>query len=85
MLATFADIFMLTANQDLKIILQNSFSQKSERSNWQKRDQSSFSIIFRLFKKTLLQFLQQINVKNVHPVYGAGIWTHNLLNLSRLS
>ena len=23
-------------------------------------------------------FLQQINVKNVHPVYGAGIQTHNL-------
>ena len=22
--------------------------------------------------------MQQINVKNVHPVYGAGIRTHNL-------
>ena len=30
-----------------------------------------FFIYFRLFKQTL-QFLQQINVKNVHPVYGAG-------------
>ena len=25
-----------------------------------------------------MQFLQQINVKNVHPVYGAGIWIHDL-------
>ena len=28
-----------------------------------------FFIYFRLFKQTL-QFLQQINVKYVHPVYG---------------
>ena len=33
-----------------------------------------FSIYFRLFKQTL-QFLQQYIVKNVHPVYGAGIQT----------
>ena len=26
---------------------------------------------------------QQINVKNVHPVYGAGIRTHDLSNMSR--
>ena len=38
---------------------------------------ASFFIYFRLFKHTL-QFLQQINVKNVHPVHNAGIWTHNL-------
>ena len=46
---------------------------------------ASFSFIFGLFKQTIL-FLQQINVKkcqNVHPVYGAGIRTHGLLNLSR--
>ena len=42
-----------------------------------------FFIYFRLFKHTL-QFLQQINVKNVHPVYGAGIRTHNLWNMSLL-
>ena len=42
---------------------------------------ASFSFIFGLFKQTL-QFLQQINVKNVHPVYGAGIWTHDLWNVS---
>ena len=35
------------------------------------------SVYFCLFKQTL-QFLQQIKVENVHPVYGAGIWTHNL-------
>ena len=28
-------------------------------------------------------FLQQINVKNVHPVNGAGIQNHNLSNMSR--
>ena len=40
---------------------------------------ASFPFIFGLFKRTLLQFLQQINVKNVHPVFGAGIRTHNLM------
>ena len=29
------------------------------------------------FFKQILQFLQQINVKNVHQVYGAEIQTHN--------
>ena len=43
------------------------------------------SFIFGLFKQILLQFLQQINVKNVHPVSGAGIRTHNLLITSLLS
>ena len=33
---------------------------------------ASFSFIFGLFKQTI-QILQQINVKNVHSVYGAGI------------
>ena len=42
-----------------------------------------FFVYFRLFKQTL-QFSQQINVKNVHPVYGAGIQTHNLRNISLL-
>ena len=35
------------------------------------------SFIFSLFKQTSLQFLQQKYVKNVHPVYSAGIQTHN--------
>ena len=41
---------------------------------------ASFSFIFGLFKQTLLQFLQQINVKkcHVHPVYSTGIRTHDL-------
>ena len=42
-----------------------------------------FFIYFRLFKHTL-QFLQQINVKNVHPGYNAGIQTHDLWNMSLL-
>ena len=39
---------------------------------------SLLSFIFGLFKQTSLQILQQINVKNVHPVYGAGIRTQDL-------
>ena len=42
-----------------------------------------FFVYFRRFEKTL-QFFQQINVKNVHPVWGAGIRTHNLSNMSLL-
>ena len=34
-----------------------------------------FCIFGKLFKQSL-QILQQINVKNVHPEYFAGIWTH---------
>ena len=40
-----------------------------------------FFIYFRLFKHKS-QFLQQINVKNVHPVYGAGIRFQDLGNMS---
>ena len=36
-------------------------------------------VYFRLFV-----FLQQINVKNVNPLYCAGIRTHNLQNMSLL-
>ena len=46
---------------------------------------ASFSFIFGLFKQTI-HFLQQFKVKkcpNVHLVYGAGIWTHNLQDMSR--
>ena len=39
--------------------------------------QASFSFILGLFKK--LQFLQQINANNIHPLYDAGIRTHDLL------
>ena len=42
-----------------------------------------FFVYLRLFKQTL-PFLQQINVKNVHPVFGAEIRTHNLRNMSLL-
>ena len=45
-----------------------------------------FRLFLVFFKQTLLQFLQQINVKkcHVHPVYGAGIRTHNLWIVSLL-
>ena len=39
--------------------------------------------LFILSFHTNITFLQQINVKNVHPVYGAGIQTHDLQNMSR--
>ena len=42
------------------------------------------SFIFVLFKQTSVQFLQQIYVKNVHPLFGAGIRTHDLWNMSHL-
>ena len=45
---------------------------------------NSFFIYFRHFKHTL-HILQQIGMrKNVHPVYGAGIRTHDLWNMSLL-
>ena len=42
-----------------------------------------FFIYFPLFKGKI-QFLQQINVKNAHPVYIAGIRTHDLQDMSCL-
>ena len=42
---------------------------------------ASFSFIFGLFKQTI-QFLPQMYVKNVHPVYSAGIQTHDLQNIT---
>ena len=36
-----------------------------------------------LFRKQTIQFLKQINVKNVHPVYGVRIQIHDLSNMSR--
>ena len=43
-----------------------------------------FFVYFCPLKQTI-QFLQQINVKNVHPVSSARIRTHNLLITSLLS
>ena len=42
--------------------------------------------LFSVFSYKQYKFLQQINVKKccVYPVYGAGIQTHDLLNVSRL-
>ena len=42
-----------------------------------------FIIIF-VFSNTHYNFLQPINVKNLLPVYGAGIQTHNLCNMTLL-
>ena len=35
--------------------------------------------LFSVFLKQTTQVLEQLNVKNIHPVYGTGIRTHNLL------
>ena len=40
-------------------------------------------IYFSVFNQRL-QFLQQIHVEKVHPVYGAGIQTHELWDTSLL-
>ena len=40
------------------------------------------SVCYRPFQANEIQLLQQINVKNVHLVIGAGIQTHNLMYLS---
>ena len=42
--------------------------------------------LFYLFSsfQTNITILQLINVKNVHPVYGTGIQTHDLWNMSLL-
>ena len=39
--------------------------------------------LFSVFSNKL-QFLQQINAKNIRPIHGAGFRTHDLLNMSRL-
>ena len=39
--------------------------------------------LFSVFSNKQYNFLQQLNVKNVQPVYGARIRTHDLLNTSR--
>ena len=39
--------------------------------------------LFSVFSKKHYNFLQQINVKKVHPVYGTGIRTQDLLNVNR--
>ena len=43
-----------------------------------------FSLFSVYTNKQSMQFLQQINVKNIHPVSGTGIRTDNLLNTIRL-
>ena len=38
--------------------------------------------LFWSFQTNIDTILQQINVKNAHPLYGAGIWTHDLMNMN---
>ena len=46
---------------------------------------ASFSFIFGLFQTNINTILHRINVKNVHPVYGTWIRTHDLQNVSLLA
>ena len=55
----------------------------NNRSRYLRTSSASFSFIFYLFQ-TRISILIQINVKNVHPVYVAGIRTHDLQNMSLL-
>ena len=41
-----------------------------------------FVVYFRSLKQTSLQFYNKYMWKNVHPVYGAGIRTHDLQIMS---
>ena len=59
----------------------NSFKPENEAFLKKGQPRPLFRLFFGLFKQTL-QFLQQIYVKNVHPVYGAGIRTHDLWNVN---
>ena len=43
---------------------------------------SLFFVFIFVFSNKPYKFLQQIYVKNVHPVYAAGIQTHDLQDLS---
>ena len=45
---------------------------------------ASLSFIFGLFQTNINPILQQIDVKNVHPVFCAQIQTHDLQNMSLL-
>ena len=87
----------LSGNLVTPLYLKRSVVQASKRGLLRKQDFQTFqidsylkraisSLLFRLFSvfSNKLQFLQKINVKNSHPVYGAGIRTHDLLNMSRL-
>ena len=46
--------------------------------------QPSVSFSFKLSFQIHITIFTSKNVKNVHPVYGAGTWTHNLWNTSLL-
>ena len=39
--------------------------------------------LFSVFSNKQYNFYNKSMWKNVHPVYSTGIWTHNLLNMSR--
>ena len=45
---------------------------------------ASFSFIFVFSNKQNNFYNKYLHVINVHPVYGAGIWTHDLQNMSLL-
>ena len=44
---------------------------------------ASFLFLFSVFSNKQYNFYNKWMWKNVHPVYGAGIWTYDLSNMSR--
>ena len=43
---------------------------------------ASFFCLFSVFSNKHYNFYNKYMWKNIHPVYGAGIWTHDLWNVS---
>ena len=80
----FSKLILPTETKDTNII----FFQRSELklNVFFKKKMGQPRTVFHLFStfQTHITFLQQINVKNVHPVYSDGIRTHYLWNISLL-
>ena len=56
---------------------------KKVYKNW--ANPSLFFCLFSVFSNKQYNFYNKYMWKNVHPVYGAGIWTHDLQNVSLFS
>ena len=76
---------LLEFGQLFKAFGNNKFAQFSHILRLFLATPASFSFIFDLFQTNINTILQQINVKNVPPVYCAGIHTHDIYNMSLLA
>ena len=62
----------------------NNFAQPCEATLDVKGQPRPLFRLFFVFSNKQYNFYNKSMWKNVHPIYGAGIWTHNLLNMSHL-